>query len=295
MSQTTKPLHLLIDGDVIAFTAAAAAQKVWLDSFGIVQPFAHKAEGEAIVDNLIFTLKQLHKPKRSTVYLSDPKENFRKDVLPTYKGNRHEDFAGQMRPLLLPYLKDYVTERYKATFWPRLEADDVLGIMLTEPQEDEVRMIAGKDKDFKTIPGLYAPLKKVDAYGKPLIIETTKWEATRFHLYQVLKGDPTDGYHGCPGMGDTRANELLDNPVVLVPQHSVKTSGKNKGEPTIKWVSEPTEDYWLSIVTHYQKAGLNEAAALVTAQVANILHHDQYNRETGEITLWTPERIRKGL
>jgi DNA polymerase-1 len=295
MTTSSKPLHLLIDGDVIAFIAAAAAQKIYLDGFGIVQPFAHKAEGEAIVDNLLAGLQFLHKSKKATIYLSDPEQNFRKDILPTYKGNRHEDFAGQSRPLLLWYLKDYLTEKYKATFWPRLEADDVLGILLTEPQDFETRMIAGKDKDFKTVPGLYAPLKKVDAYGKPLIIETTPWEAVRFHLYQVLKGDPTDGYQGCPGMGDTRANELLDNPVALVPQHAVKTSGKNKGEATTKWVSEPTEDYWLSIITHFKKAGLNEQAALVTAQVANILHHDQYNRETGEITLWTPDRIRKGL
>lgn len=293
----TKPLHLLIDGDVIAFTAAAAAQKVYLDAFGIVHPFAHKAEGEAIVGNLIFSLKQSFKPAKTSVFLSDPKENFRKDVLATYKGNRHEDFAGQQRPLLLMYLKEYLTEHgvHAATFWPRLEADDVLGILLTEPQDNEVRMIAGKDKDFKTVPGLYAPLKKVDEYGKPLIIETTPWEATRFHLYQVLKGDPTDGYAGCPGMGDKRAEELLDNPVALRPVHSTKTSGKNKGEPTIKWTSEPTTDYWEAVVSAYQKAGLNEQAALTTAQVANILHHDQYNRETGEITLWTPERIRKGL
>lgn len=288
------PLHLLIDGDVIAFTAAAAAQKIYLDRFGIVHPFAHKAEGEAIVDNLIYGLKTAFKPYKTSVFLSDPKENFRKDVLPTYKGNRHEDFAGQQRPLLLMYLKDYLTDK-GATFWPRLEADDVLGILLTEPQETEDRMIAGKDKDFKTCAGKYAPLKKVDEYGKPLVIESTPWEATRFHLYQVLKGDPTDGYPGCPGIGDKRAEELLDNPVALRPVHSVKTSGKDKGAPTTKWTSEPTTDLWEMIVTNYQKAGLNEAFALQTAQVANILHDDQYNRDTGEITLWTPDRIRKGL
>lgn len=287
---TYKPPHLLIDGDVIAFTAAAAAQKVYEDRFGIIQPFVHRQEAEAIADNLIGGLLSGFSTESFEVHLSDPKQNWRKDIMPTYKGNRAEDFAGQVRPLALPHIKDYLVTKYGAAFWPELEADDSLAIRSTEPHEGD-RIICGKDKDFKTVPGKYHRLKDFDAKGNPLVNEITPWQATRFHLFQTLKGDPTDGYPGCPGMGDTRANELLDHPVMLRATHGVKTSGKNKGDPTVKWVSEPTTDLWEAVVTHYKKAGLTEDDALLNARVANILHADQYG-EDRTITLWTPDRIK---
>jgi DNA polymerase-1 len=46
------------------------------------------------------------------------------------------------------------------------------------------------------------------------------------------------------------------------------------------------------VVSQYRKAGQSEKEALLNARVANILHNDQYDRETKEITLWTPSRIR---
>lgn len=285
-----KHIHLLIDGDVIAFTAASAVQKLHEDSFGWVQPFANRQEGEAVVDNMIQGLLSGFSTKSFEVVLSDPKENWRKQVLPTYKSSRAEPFAGAVRPLLLAILKEYLVTKYGAYFWPELEADDVLGIKSTEPCDD-LRIICGKDKDFKTIPGHYHCLRDYDGRGNPRVLEVGPWEAVRFHMFQTLAGDAVDGYAGCPGIGKTRAEELLSNPVLLRPIPGVKTSGKNKGEATTKWVSEPTRDYWGMIVSHYRKAGQTEADALTMARVANILQNDQYNRETQEITLWTPERL----
>ncbi len=287
----TKQRVLLIDGDVVSFTAAAAAQKIYEDRFGIVQPFAHRQEGEAIIDNMVAGFLKAFDTDKFHVYLTDPVNNWRTEVMPTYKHHRAEAFPGQSRPLLLSRMKAYMTENYGASFWPTLEADDVLGIMVTEPQDTEERIIVGKDKDMKTLPGAYFKLKDYDYKGRPNIRVSTPWQATRFHMFQTLKGDMTDGYPGCPGMGDKRAEELLENPVLLRPTHGVKTSGKNKGDPTTKWVSEPTRDFWAMIVSHYEKGGLTEEDALANARVANILHHDQYDRATGDITLWTPERL----
>ncbi|MGV1835224.1 hypothetical protein ACQZ6C_10720 [Rhizobium rhizogenes] len=286
---TTEQTTLLIDADVIAFTAASAAQHIYEDSFGYVQPFANKAEGEAIVDNMVIGLELAFKSTHMRFILSDPKLNWRNDVWPSYKFNRKDS----VRPLLLDHLKQYMRDKYLAEHWAELEADDVLGILNTEPQEYAgKRILVGRDKDFKTIPGLYHRLKDFDSKGKPVVQEITDWEATRFHMFQTLKGDMTDGYPGCPGIGDKRAEELLDNPVLLRATEGVVTRGQRKGESTVRWVSEPTKDYWGMIVSHYRKGGLGEAEALVTARLANILRHDQYDRETGEITLWTPDRLR---
>lgn len=285
----TEEVTLLIDADVVAFTAASAVQHTYEDSFGFIMPFAHKAEGEAVVDNMILSLELDFKATHKRLILSDPKENWRRDVWPAYKANRKDG----MKPLLLDHLKQYVRDKYQAEHWPELEADDVLGILNTEPQEyPGKRILVGRDKDFRTIPGLYHRLKDYDLNGKPVVHEITEWEATRFHLFQTLKGDMTDGYPGCPGIGDKRAEELLASPVLLRATEGVVTRGPRKGETTVKWVSEPTRDYWAMVVSQYRKAGQGEAEALITARLANILRDDQYDRETGEITLWTPDRIR---
>lgn len=280
---------LLIDADVVAFTAASAAQHIYEDSFGYVQPFANKAEGEAIVDNMVIGLELAFKSTHMRFVLSDPKLNWRNDVWPGYKSNRKDS----IRPLLLDHLKQYLRDKYLAEHWPELEADDVLGILNTEPQAYVgKRIIVARDKDMKTIPGLYHRLKDFDQKGKPVVQEITPWEAQRFHVYQTLKGDMTDGYGGCPGIGDTRAQELLDNPVMLRRTEGVITRGPRKGETTDRWVSEPTTDLWAMIVSHYRKAGQTEKDALITARLANILHHDQYDRQTQTITLWDPSRLK---
>lgn len=297
----TEEVTLLIDGDVIAFTAASAVQRIHEDEFGFVTPFASRAEGEGVVDNMMIGLEIDFKSSHFRVALSDPKENWRRGVFADYKANR-KDTA---RPLLLDILKQYLRDKYNAFHWPALEADDVLGILNTEPQQyPGRRILVGKDKDFLTVPCEYHRIKDFDPKGKPVVRKSTEWEAQRFHLYQTLTGDAIDGYPGCPGIGKTRAEELLSNPVLLSPQAGVITRGVNKGNSTIKWVSEPTRDYWGMIVSSYRKgmsgAGNEpvpeaeaEAAALVTARLAHILQHEDYNRETQSITLWTPDRIRQ--
>ena len=280
---------LLIDGDIIAFIAAAAVQKVHEDVFGMVQPFALRHEGEAVVDNLLIGAQMAFKATHMRVALTDPEENFRKSIWPDYKANRKET----AKPLLLSRLKDYLTTKYGAFFWPGLEADDVLGILNTEPQDyPGTRILVGRDKDFRTVPGLYYHLTRFDNKARAETEEITPWEAQKFHIMQTLMGDMTDGYPGCPGIGKTRAERLVADPVLLTPTHGVKTRGVNKGESTTKWVSEPTRDLWAMVVTHYQKEGLTEEDALVTARLAHILQHEDYNRETQEITLWSPERLR---
>lgn len=280
---------LLIDGDVIAFRAAAAAQKIYEDRFGWVQPFANRQEGETIVDNIMFNLELAFKASHIRVALTDPKENFRHSIFPGYKGNRKDG----IRPLLLDILKDYLRDKYGAFHWSGLEADDVLGILNTEPQGyPGKRILVGNDKDYRTVPGFYHTIGKTTPRGRPLVEEVTDWEAIRFHMYQTLAGDQVDGYGGCPGMGKKRAEEWLASPTLLVAGHGVKTVGKNKGEATVRWKAEPTRDFWAGIVSHYRKGGLGEEEALVTARLAHILHHKDYNRETGEITLWEPSALR---
>ena len=77
------------------------------------------------------------------------------------------------------------------------------------------------------------------------------------HLYQTLVGDSTDNYKGCPGIGPKKASAMLD-----------------------------IDPSWDTVAGAFQKAGLTEAEALVQAQVAKILRHEDYNFDLEEVILW---------
>lgn len=308
----TQKTHLLIDGDIIAFIAAARSQHTLEDEeSGWLLPIANKKEGEAAVENILYGLKVGLKADSFEVILSDHLDNWRYGVDPTYKTNR----TGP-RPQLLAYLKDYLRVEHDAYSWAGLEADDVLGVLMTMPGHcaqckakggegrglaclecpvRDARLICvGRDKDFKSIPGLHHSIRQdVDINtGSMLVREVTQWEADRFHLIQCLAGDRVDGFDGCPGIGMTRAADIIDNPVLLVPKEGVKTRGVNKGEAVTKWMAEPTLDYWACIVSHYRKAGKTEDDALKTARMARILRYPEYDPETEVLTLWTPDMLR---
>ncbi len=287
-----KPVEttLLIDADIIAFTAASAVQAIHEDEFGFVTPFARRVDGEAVVDNMLGNLQIMFNASHFRLVLTDPKDNWRRAILPSYKAFRKESF----KPVLLEILKSYMRDKYQAFHWDSLEADDVLGILMTEPQDyPGRRVLVGKDKDFLTIPGEYHRIGDMETQTKPHTKITTKWETIRYHLGQTLSGDATDGYPGCPGLGKTRVPELLANPTLLIPQPGVITRGVNKGNSTTKWVSEPTRDLWAMVVSHYKKAGQTEEDALVNARCAHILHHEDYDRERKEIRLWTPDKLKE--
>lgn len=284
-----REVTLLIDGDVIAYRAASAVQKTEEDGFGYVRPFANIVEGEGAVMTSILGLKAQLGATHAVVVLSDPSGNWRGELVDSYKSNR--DPAA--RPLLLSRLKQYLVDTLGAFWWPGLEADDTLGILATGPQDyPGKRIVVGKDKDFKTIPGLHHTLGDVDGSGKPRVREVSLWEADRFHLIQTLAGDRIDGFAGCDGIGMTRAERIIDAPTRLRPERGLITRGPRKGQETVKWVAEETNDLWACVVSHYQKAGMTEDDALVSARLANILRADQYDQKTETITLWTPDRLK---
>lgn len=279
---------ILVDGDTIAFVAAAASQNTIETETGYVEPFARRVEGEAIVDNTIHWLKTKLGASDMKVFLSCPgAENWRLKVDPTYKSNR----KASVRPLLLQPLKEYLRVRYGAQHYAYLEADDALGIFATsETLIEGEKIVVGRDKDFATIPGLHYQLRDVDSSNDPIVRTITPLEASLNHYVQALAGDAVDGYAGCPGIGVTRAREVVANPDRLAPKTGVITRGKNKGQETVKWHSVGPCTVWEAIVCRYEKAGLTEADAIKTARLAKILLAEDYNMETHEVRLWVPQQ-----
>jgi DNA polymerase-1 len=241
---------LLIDGDILLYQISSSTEEAydWGDDIWTLHGDVKEAKEK--VDVWIADIKDHLEATHIVITLTDH-ANWRKDVLPTYKHNR----KSKRKPLVFPALRDYAAATYKTELWETLEADDVMGILSTNPTDKTEKIIVSEDKDMKTIPGLlYNPGHPEDG-----IVDITLEQADRTHLTQALTGDATDGYSGCPGVGPKTAIKVLKD-----------------GD-------------WIEVVAAYEKAGLTEEDALIQARVARILRHGEYNKTKKEVKLWTPK------
>lgn len=238
----------LVDADILAYQAAASAETPvnWGDGLWTLHAYE-----EVAIKHLEESVASIYEATGiSTVVmaLTSP-DNWRNDVLPTYKQNR----ANVRRPMLLPFIREYITKNYPFKLKPRLEGDDILGIQATRMKNT---IVISLDKDMKTIPGTHFHL------GRRELFIVSPEEADYNHMLQTLTGDTTDGYAGCPGVGPVTAKKLLD--------------GKN-----------PVE-MWEAVVKAYAKAGLGEDEAIRQARVARICRATDYDFKKGEVILWNP-------
>ncbi|WP_448955713.1 hypothetical protein [Labrys neptuniae] len=254
---------LLIDADVVAYNAAFGCEKAiewepgywtWnVDFNDVVQEF------DAEVARMMDTLKA----DEFKLCLTDSEGNFRLDVLPSYKGSR----ARVRKPIVLKHFKQWLIDERQAYFRPRLEGDDVMGILATWPRLKGEKVIVSIDKDMKTIPGKFIRWGTEDAK----VVEISEAEADYWHLYQTLTGDVTDGYKGCPKVGPKAAEKLISFPCA------------GNGDMWRKHM-------WEAVVDAFRKAGLGEGEALIQARVARILRATDYNFEKKEPILWEPRK-----
>lgn len=272
----------LLDTDVLIYQAALQAEREHRWSADLWTYDANEEDGKAALRLAIDELTQTVNATDYLLALTDMERNWRLDILPTYKGNR----KGTRRPLLRRFLYDWVLQEYadKAYMRPRLEGDDVLGILNTHPTLVKgEKVVVSIDKDFKTIPG--------DHYnqGKKEFFTITQEEADWWHMHQTLTGDTTDGYAGCPGVGPVDATRLCNEPFLTVPYEHVFKSGPRKGTSATRYTEEPTSDMWAAVVSLYASKGLSEEVALTQARVARILRHTDYDYQNRKPILWTPK------
>tara|TARA_R100001463_G_scaffold133797_1_gene195467 strand:+ start:176 stop:922 length:747 start_codon:yes stop_codon:yes gene_type:complete len=242
--------RLLIDGDILIYKIATQNEvdTHWGDGMWTLHCDENicKAHVDSTLDDLMRDLDA----NSFTIALTH-KHNFRKDVLPSYKDNR----KAKRKPMVLNALRDYVIEKYNAVVFKNLEADDVLGILATE-EHNEYRIIVSIDKDLKQIPSV------ISSNGSDTE-SVTQGQADYWFMLQTLAGDKVDGYDGIAGVG-------------------IKTAQKILGDDT----NVPLLDLWQKVVSAYTSKGYTEKEALQQARVARILTDKEYNRETGEVTLW---------
>lgn len=256
----------LIDADILAYQAAVVAEQAFDWGDGMWTLHAFEPDAIRAFDEMVNRIIEKVDADDCYMMFSD-KENWRTEILPTYKQNR----SGVRKPMLLRFLREVAYEKYQCVSIPTLEGDDVLGMWLTQPSKLEpVRdlVLCSIDKDFKTIPGKHYNFKKDEFF------EVSEHEADKWHMIQTLTGDATDGYQGCPGVGPVGAEKILQKAL-------------DEGTP---WANpaQLRELYWQHVVKAFDKAGFGEEEALTQARVARILRYEDYDHINKKVILWTP-------
>ena len=271
---------LLIDGDIVAYKAAASVEKAYRWDDGIWSIVASEADGIESMEAQIKRIVERLDGGELIFALSDGR-SFRYDVLPSYKSNRKE----VRKPLILGALKEHLLENYRTYLRPRLEGDDVLGILMTSKTiVPGPKIQVSIDKDQKCIPGL------LYNQNKDTLVEVTAEEADKWHAIQTLAGDPTDGYAGCPGIGMDTAIAAVESMTALEPYEHTLARGPRKGEVETRWREIPARDLWHVVTSRYAAAGLSEEVALIQARCARLLRNTDYNFTKKEVVLWKPPK-----
>lgn len=243
---------VLLDADVLVYRAAFGVEENV--DWGEGQHSWHAKMENAIpfVEQLIKDVKVTLKADKMVLALTcSETPNFRKAIYPEYKANR----SNTRKPLLWRPVREYLIKKHDVRIKPNLEADDVIGIMATMPMPGCTRIIASIDKDFLSIPGKFFNTKKGQMF------EMTEAEADRNFMLQVLTGDATDHYPGCPGVGPKAAERILKF---------------EEGVPAM----------WRAVVQAYKNKGLTTDDAIVQAQCARILRFSDYDGKTKQPILW---------
>jgi DNA polymerase-1 len=244
----------LLDGDVIAYQAAAVCQRD--NAWDGGEPAFSEAEVRAAVTQMVDSWTRKAGCKDRVVLLTG-QGNFRKLVDPSYKAAR----ADKAKPLALGFARSILMEKHAARLVDGLEADDLIGLMLTGTMADGKGVAVSIDKDLRTVPGLHCNPNK-----DTLPVEVGELHADTLWMTQTLMGDPVDGYSGAKGIGPAKAKAALG---------------------TFKLSAAA---FWPKVVKTFLNVGMTADDALRNARMARILRTGDYDKNTREVLLWHPEK-----
>jgi 5'-3' exonuclease len=213
-----RPPILLIDAPSLYFRAY----------FGVPESAARAADGTPVNAvrgflDMLTTLVRVRRPDRMVCALDhDWRPDWRVALLPSYKAHRLAPEGGEVAPDTLtpqvPVILDVLAALgVTAVGAAGYEADDVLGT-LSVTQPGPVEVVSGDRDLFQLVDDarqvrlLYvgrgvAKLEDCDdaavraRYGVP---------ADRYADFAALRGDPSDGLPGVPGVGEKTAARLIE-------------------------------------------------------------------------------------
>jgi DNA polymerase-1 len=185
----------LIDGDIVAFRAAASCEK---KNPVTGQMETMEPRGIALARTRE-TMEQLFETNRSddqATYISG-ESNFRFALYPQYKANRPA-----WRPKWLEDCKEMLITEYGGIVTLGYEADDGIGIEATRLGPANIT-ICSIDKDLKQLPGRH------HNWVRNEYTDVDDVQGLYNFYWHCLVGDSSDNVKGCPKIGEVRATNLL--------------------------------------------------------------------------------------
>ena len=187
-------MELLCDADFIVYKACAAAETEIDFNDDVILVTSNFSDAYGDTKRELTKLKdQFGSLATIKLFFSDS-VNFRKKILPEYKGHRN-----RKKPCGYKRVINALKKEYDVIIKHTLEADDTMGIYATK---NPGNIIASPDKDMRQIPG--------QLYNFDETFTITPEEGAKWHLIQTCAGDSTDGYSGIPGIGVKRAEALFN-------------------------------------------------------------------------------------
>lgn len=231
-------LTLLIDADAFAWKAATLSGTV--------------AEAHRKALNRVHRMVDELKADRAVVCLSDPSRVYwRHELFADYKANSSE------RP---PLFEDAIAGLKAAAphrVWPKMEADDVVGVLATHPSVQGDKIIVSEDSDLKSIPGRHYHPKTKET------IDVTPAEADYWHLYRTIVGK---GFPGCKGLGKGKVGNFLP----------------------LDMARRPPAEAWAAVVRAFASKKQAADDALLQARIARICRATDYDIESHQVRPWKP-------
>lgn len=224
MVRHTDKVCAILDGDIIAAKGAARAT---------ADDTCELADVHNSVRDLLEEWQQAARADTIQVCLSEGR-CFRYDAYPEYKANRKGKPPIPGRREAIQFLKD----NYPCVSADGLEADDVMGILATQPQDAEVRIIVSTDKDMLQIPAWQVNPDKDRFPHKPMY-----GSCVEALVVQAIAGDATDGYGGIPGWGPVKVKKFIEENGPWYPGEDatgfpiwlIRSAYAEAGQPPERW------------------------------------------------------------
>ncbi len=171
--------------------------------------------------DMVATLGQQRRPDRLVACLdADWRPAFRVALLPTYKAHRVAADGGEDVPAALvrqvPILLDVLAALGIAVVGaPGFEADDVIATLAVQA-DDQVEVVSGDRDLFGVVTDRVSLLyvgrgvSKMVAFTPAAVTDKYGIPAQHYADFAAMRGDPSDGLPGVPGVGERTAAALVN-------------------------------------------------------------------------------------
>ena len=187
-------MKILCDADFIVYKACAAAESEVDFGNDVILVTSNFSDAYNATKRELTKIQNKLRSFSDIILFFSDSVNFRKKILPEYKGHRN-----RKKPCGYKRVIEALKKEYKVIIKPGLEADDTMGVYATKYTGN---IIASPDKDMRQIPG--------QLYNFDEVFTIDPEEGAKWHLIQSCAGDQTDGYGGVPGIGVKRATTIFD-------------------------------------------------------------------------------------